>query len=1254
MAPGSSRSPSIAERVRIDRVIDRRGSTLTMLGTDVTTGATVVLKELAGEEVRPLPPADPRRAVWTRLIMPSQLESEEGRLRIVRPFVDGEPLGAVVAGRPLPLPRTLEIALDVLRALDTLHGAGSVHGAVKPSNVIVGNEGRAWLVDPLPSDPASRGVFAGAGTDLASARYLSPEQTGVLQEPVDGRSDLYAVGTLLWECVTGAPLHGVADTGELLRAQVFSTGTSIRAAGVLVPRVLDEVVGRLLRKDPRDRYATASGVLQDLLELERSVDAGDMDPSLVIGSGDLRSTLTEPGLVGRARELGRIDELLARSAGGHGALIRLEADSGDGKSRVLDEVALSAAQRGARVFRAEAHELEAPRPFAMLERLATSILDAATADPAYEAHLTRSLRPWSRELRTVLPSLGRLLAADPGEARPPTSEHRLQDATAELFDALGTRDRPAVLLLDDCQWADELSLGVVARWSSSTSRPGRFVTIVAATREDETDADPEHRPWTEATTIVLGALSVDETRDLVSSMGGRIPEQAQAMIARLSGGRPFFVTTVLRGMVESAALRPGPRGWEMDPAAIAGLAMSGRAASLVSRRLRRLPDETLGFLSAAAILGRHTSVEESAALAGIDRDDVDPIVDEARRAGLIWAGELRDGFSFIHDKVREGALGRLTEAERRSLHLGAAALIQRVRPDDVFDLAYHFDEARAPERALPAALEAAALARARQALESAETMLRIAARGVPEAAVGTRRRVAEELGSILMMRGAYDESARWLDEARSLAPPGDRAAEIESTIGELAFKRGDVRTAAASIERALRMIGRRVPRRTIVLLPLLCKELGVQLAHSLLPGRFVGRRPPEAAAADLLASRLHGRLGYAWWFERGKIATLWTHLRSLNLAERYPPTAELARAYSEHAPAMMLLPWHRRGIRYAQRSHTISVRLGDPLGQGRALHFWGAGLYAASSFEASLARMREAIELLEQTGDRWEVNNCRLQMAMARYRLGDLAGAVRESKAARQAGLEIGDAQARGIGLEGWAKATDGLVPEELALAELERSSEDVLTVASVLQAEGVRLLGRGDASAAVEAFEESQRRFRQAGMKNAGVSPVRPWLLSALRRAAEAVPTGERRQRAALLRRARSVARQASRRASVYRNDLPHVLRERAHLAALRGHRRRARALFARSLAVATEQGARAEALRTRVSRGTVGATFGWEKEADDGTHAAPILENLIAAAVLDTSPDRVASPDPDGDPEASSSSPSRDLHATFSGSDV
>jgi tetratricopeptide (TPR) repeat protein len=1120
----------------------------------------------------------------------------------------------VLAKGPLPLGTSLTVAIDSLRALDAIHGLGLVHGAVKPANVILDPAtGRAWLVDPSAGEPGRTEDRAFASQDLP--RYRSPEEVGESRGPVSSSSDLYSLGAVLYGCLTGTPLHTAEDAGELLRSQILAPPTSVRAQGVTVPRVLDEILDRLVRSDPRERYASAAAALHDLVEMERRLQLGETDPPLVVGMHDVRTTPTDAGLVGRTYELGELDALLAGARRGHGRLIRLEAMSGNGKSRILDEIAVRSAQHGDLILRAEARELEAPRPFGLLDGLASSLLEVAAADPVYAERLAQTTGRWGPELRTVLPSLTELLAIAEQEGTRRSVESRILDALKALFEALGWDGRPAVLLLDDCQWADELSLKVIGRWA--TDRPGGYVSVVAALRQEEIGEGHPVLGWSNASTVELRPFDATASRDLVTSMIGRIPEEAHAVIERVSGGRPFVITSIVRAMVESGALRPGHRGWQTNPQTLAGLASSGEAATVVLHRLGRLPEETLGFLSAGAVLGRHASVAEAAELASVDPERSDGIVEEARRAGLIWPTERRDRFSFVHDKVREGALGRLSVTGRRKLHLAAAEIIERNRSGDIFDLAYHFDEGGASERALAPALEAATLARARQALESAEMMYRIAARGIHDGDVETRARVAEDLGEVLMLRGSYEEAAGWLEEAHRLVPIGSQAAAIAGKLGELAFKRGDARTAADAIRQALQMIDRRVPTRRVFVVPLLAWEVLVQAAHSVFPRLFVGRRPSEEQDTDLLASRFYGRLGYAWWFDRGKLPTLWTHLRSLNLAERYPPTPELAQAYSEHAPAMMLLPWHRRGVRFAQRSHEIRVQIGDRWGQGQSLHFWGAGLYAASDFDRSLERMREALEVLEATGDQWEVNNCRLQIAMALYRLGDLQGAARMSRVARKAGLEIGDAQARGIGLEGWAKATDGQVPEDLIRIERERSSEDPLTLASVMQAEGVRLLGTGDALAATVAFDESQRLFRLAGMKNAGVSPVRPWLLTALRRAAENTPAADRRARAALLRRARLIARQARRRARFYRNDLPHVLRERAYLAALAGRRRRARSLFDRSLEVAKAQGARAEALRTRMARGDLAGAMGWAEAVEDGDRARTALGVLLEAAV-------------------------------------
>ena len=921
--------------------------------------------------------------------------------------------------------------------------------------------------------------------------------------------------------------------------------------------------------------------------------------------------------MGRADELSRLDALARGSRPGQGTLVRLEARSGDGKSRILDEAALAAAQRGHRVFRTEAHELEAPRPFAMLEGLAASILDAAAEDQAYADALADSPRPGSPELRTVLPSLHRFLAdAEEGSSIPPWSAGSMERSRpSSMRSAHGTARRCSCSMTAN---GPTISRSVSSEGGRRRHAPAGFVTVVAATPPGGARRGPSSRSVGRRRRRSRSLpFDDDETRDLVSSMGGRFPDQAHAVIAQLSQGRPFFITSVVRGMVESEALRPGPGGWLLDPGGARHAVSPGKGATFITSRLRRLPEDTLAFLSAAAILGRHASTEECASLA----NDRAGLVDPDRGGGAASRSDLADGdatsspssttrFERARSDVSTRSNdGRCTSVRRR--------LIERNRPGDVFDLAYHFDEAGASDRAQPAALEAASLARTRQAFDSAETMLRIAARGTPTADVSTRVRVAEDLGAVLMVRGAYEESARWLDEARSLVPPGERAAEIESKIGELAFKRGDVRTGAASIERALRMVGGRVPRRAIVLLPMLLGELLVQTLHSVWPAMFVGRRPLEEGANDLLGSRFHGRLGYAWWFERGKLATLWTHFRSLNLAERYPPTAELAQAYSEHAPAMMLVPWHRRGVRYAQRSHAIRVQLGDLWGQGQSLHFWGAGLYAASD---SNTRRRSCAcasrwSCSSRPATEWELNNCRLQIAMAR--IGSATSpapwrtAARPGKRASRSGI----AQARGIGLEGWAKATDGLVSRA---SHPSRAGAIERRPPHARERDAGRR-GCGSWASATrrqrsESFEESQRLFRRAGMKNAGVSPVRPWLLTALLRAAEATPEGRAGEPPSSARRAPSPGRPADVHASTATTcptsfasartwprcragaDAPGALR-----AQHRGcHRQRAQA----------------ETLRTRVGARRGGkVALGWTECVDDGERAAAELRALIAA---------------------------------------
>ena len=152
----------------------------------------------------------------------------------------------------------------------------------------------------------------------------------------------------------------------------------LRSLGYEVPRALNELVQRLLRKDPRDRYQSADAALSDLKDIAESVESGRMDPAIAIGSSDRRVTITESAFIGREVELGILDREVQNAAAGRGTVVLLESESGGGKSRFVNELALLGARHDAWVLRGEGLNQVGQKPFLLLDGVVEQFIAAAT------------------------------------------------------------------------------------------------------------------------------------------------------------------------------------------------------------------------------------------------------------------------------------------------------------------------------------------------------------------------------------------------------------------------------------------------------------------------------------------------------------------------------------------------------------------------------------------------------------------------------------------------------------------------------------------------------------------------------------------------------------------------------------------------------------------------------------------------------------------------------------------------------------
>ena len=386
---------------------------------------------------------------------------------------------------------------------------------------------------------------------------------------------------MLFECLAGRPPFQGQRVGQVLRQHMTVQPPELRSLGLPVPRVLDEVIQRMLRKDPRDRYQTAAAVVADLTVIAEALQHGESEPALVVGLHDRRQTLTEPAFVGRGQELAALNAQLKRTQAGQGGVVLLEAESGGGKSRLLAEFALRGVQQDTWVLRGQGLDQAAQRPFQLLTGVAEGILATARLESGIGESIRAGLGDHLSAVCSALPELAALFGSSAtGRLGPETFvEARSVQALAALLDALGTTGRPVSVLLDDCQWADQLTLKVLSNWQRRTATAGRPILLVAAFRSEEVPANHSLRKLRSVAHLTLPAFQAAHVRKLVESMAGPLPDKAMNVIERLAEGSPFMASAALRGLVESGALVAMPTGWRVESLAMADVQSSRHAAA---------------------------------------------------------------------------------------------------------------------------------------------------------------------------------------------------------------------------------------------------------------------------------------------------------------------------------------------------------------------------------------------------------------------------------------------------------------------------------------------------------------------------------------------------------------------------------------------------------------------------------------------------------------------------------------------------
>ncbi|HOX46453.1 MAG TPA: serine/threonine-protein kinase [Myxococcota bacterium] len=208
-----------------------------------------------------------------------ELEEKSGRLYLIMELVDGVDLASLLGHGPLPVDVALVVGVALAQALGHAHFRRVVHRDVKPSNVMLSRQGVVKLTDFGIAKDLALDDLTRRGLVVGTLQYLAPEQ--VLGQRADPRSDLYSLGVLLYEVLSGQRPYRAPEQAELLRAIVQGRRRPLREVAPRVPRALAMVIERCLELEPGRRYQRASELARDLGRLLGAVLEGSPSARLV-------------------------------------------------------------------------------------------------------------------------------------------------------------------------------------------------------------------------------------------------------------------------------------------------------------------------------------------------------------------------------------------------------------------------------------------------------------------------------------------------------------------------------------------------------------------------------------------------------------------------------------------------------------------------------------------------------------------------------------------------------------------------------------------------------------------------------------------------------------------------------------------------------------------------------------------------------------------------------------------------------------
>ncbi|TDT72562.1 putative ATPase [Hypnocyclicus thermotrophus] len=634
---------------------------------------------------------------------------------IIEEYFNGEPIKNLSS---YSLKIILSILIDITKIISKLHNQEIIHKNINPSNILWNKiDNTVKIIDFGISERNISNKYLNIENVIeGTLAYISPEQTGKIDREISYTTDLYSLGITFYELLTGKLPFETDNPLEMIHWHIAKKPEELRKINPKIPKVLSDIVMKLLNKMPEDRYQSANGLLFDLKKCLEYFDKNTIKEFIIAKNDYSDKLIIKNKIYGREKEINLLLNSIKKLENTSSTIFVL-GESGSGKTSLINNVLSKSLKKDTFILTGKFEQFKKNIPyFAITQILKKLLIDLSKLDQEQFNNLTISLKKELGDnlnyLIEILPELSKTfdIPTRINEDTKIDKNNILKYILKKFIDIITNFNLKLIIFLDDLQWADAASLNFIEILITEINKNLLFI---GSYRNNEVNSihylniilNNINKYNLNIKEIKLDKLKKNNIYEFISdniyTSNKDKKNQLSKILYEKTEGNPFFLKEFIISLYNENDIyfNYDKYEWEYNLENITKKSITENILKILYKKMNRLNKKYFEILKYCAALGNEFEFNSLKALTNIHENELQEIMNfliKEKFIILINVNQFNNIFKFSHDKIEQAIIDAMSENDLLEKHLQIAEyLINNFdihNENIIFDIVFHYNK----------------------------------------------------------------------------------------------------------------------------------------------------------------------------------------------------------------------------------------------------------------------------------------------------------------------------------------------------------------------------------------------------------------------------------------------------------------------------------------------------------------------------------------------------------------------------------